>query len=111
MLVAADAERRRIERDLHDGVQQQLVALSVNLQLADGLMSADPAGASMLLQEIRRDVKQALDDTKQLALRIYGSRTANRRDSAHRADGPSNPSRSGFAPQALPTTSASPSTS
>jgi signal transduction histidine kinase len=71
MLVAAAAERRRIERDLHEGVQQQLVALSVNLQLADGLMNTDPSAARTLLQEIRRDVKHALDDTKQLALRIY----------------------------------------
>ena len=71
MLVAADAERRRIERDLHEGVQQQLVALSVNLQLADGLMNTDPAAARILLGEIRREVKEALDDTRQLALRIY----------------------------------------
>ena len=72
MLVAADAERRRIERDLHDGVQQQLVALSVNLQLADGLMSADPAGASMLLQEIRRDVKVAKGGHRRVAASRFG---------------------------------------
>ena len=71
VLVAADAERRRIERDLHEVVQQQLVALSVNLQLTDGLMNTDPAAARTLLGEIRRDVKQALDDTTKLALRIY----------------------------------------
>ena len=71
MLGAAVAERRRIERDLHEGVQQQLVALSVNLQLADGLLNTDPAAARILLGAIRGEVKQALDDTKQLALRIY----------------------------------------
>lgn len=71
LLVAAAADRRRIERDLHEGVQQQLVALSVHLQLADGLMNTDPAAATVLLDEITRDVKQALDDTMQLALRIY----------------------------------------
>jgi signal transduction histidine kinase len=71
LLVAAAADRRRIERDLHEGVQQQLVALSVHLQLADGLVNTDPAAATVLLDEIARDVKQALDDTTQLALRIY----------------------------------------
>lgn len=71
MLVAAAAERRRIERDLHEGVQQHLVAFSVNLQLARELMDADPAAAKTLLAEIERDVQQALDETAQLAQRIY----------------------------------------
>ena len=71
MLIAAAADRRRIERDLHDGVLQQLVALSVNLQLAEGLMKTDLAAATVLLGEITRDVKQALEDTTQLALWIY----------------------------------------
>jgi glucose-6-phosphate-specific signal transduction histidine kinase len=71
LLVSAAADRRRIERDLHEGVQQQLVALSVQLQLAGGLINTDPAAATVLLGEMTRDVKQALDDTTQLALRIY----------------------------------------
>jgi signal transduction histidine kinase len=71
LLVAAAAERRRIERDLHEGVQQHLVAFSVNLQLARELVDADPAGAKTLLAEIARDVQQALDETAQLAQRIY----------------------------------------
>ena len=71
MLVAAAAERRRIERDLHEGVQQHLVAFSVNLQLARELMDADPAAAKKLLAEIARDVQQALDETARLAQRIY----------------------------------------
>jgi signal transduction histidine kinase len=71
LLVAAAADRRRIERELHEGVQQHLVAFSVNLQLARELMDADPAAAKTLLAEIARDVQQALDETAQLAQRIY----------------------------------------
>jgi signal transduction histidine kinase len=71
LLVATAAERRRIERDLHQGVQQHLVAFSVNLQLARELVDAEPAAAKTLLAEIARDVQQALDEAGQLAQRIY----------------------------------------
>jgi signal transduction histidine kinase len=71
LVLAADADRRRIERDLHDGVQQHLVALSVNLQLARQLADADPDAAKTLLEEMGRDVQQALDETAQLAQWIY----------------------------------------
>ena len=71
LVLAADADRRRIERELHDGPQQHLVALSVNLQLARDLADADPAAAQVLLEEMERDVQQALDETAQLAQRIY----------------------------------------
>jgi signal transduction histidine kinase len=71
LVLAADADRRRIERDLHDGVQQDLVALAVNLQLAGRLADADPAAAKTLLEEMGRDVQQALDETAHLAERIY----------------------------------------
>ena len=71
LVLAADADRRRLERELHDGVQQHLVALAVNLQLAIGLTDADPAGAKALLEEMGRDVQQALEEAAQLALRIH----------------------------------------
>ena len=71
LVLAADADRRRIERDLHEGVQQHLVALAVNLQLAGRLGDADPAAAKALLEEMGRDVQRALDETAQLAQRIY----------------------------------------
>jgi signal transduction histidine kinase len=71
LVVAADADRRRIERDLHEGVQQHLVALAVNLQLAGGLADTDPSAAKALLEGMGRDVQQALDETAQLAHRIY----------------------------------------
>jgi signal transduction histidine kinase len=52
-------------------VQQHLVALAVNLQHAAGLADTDPAAAKALLEEMGRDVQQALDDTARLAQRIY----------------------------------------
>jgi signal transduction histidine kinase len=69
----ADADRSRIERDLHDGVRQHLVALSVNLQMAASVVDADSAAAKKLLEEMGRDVQQALDETAQLSQRIYPS--------------------------------------
>jgi signal transduction histidine kinase len=71
LVLAADADRRRIERDLHDGTQQNLVALAANLQLARRLADADPAAAKALLDEMGRDVQQALDETGKLAHRVY----------------------------------------
>jgi signal transduction histidine kinase len=71
LALAADAERRRIEHDLHSGVRQHLVALAVNLQLTGRLVDADPAAAQTLLDEMARHVQQALDETAQLAQRIY----------------------------------------
>jgi len=60
-----------IERELHEGVQQHLVALAVNLQLAGQSADADLAAAKALLAEMGRDVQRALDETAQLAQRIY----------------------------------------
>jgi signal transduction histidine kinase len=68
---AADADRSRIERELHDGPQQDLVSLAVELQLAGRLMGSDPAEAMALLNEMRRHVQEALDRTRELAHRIY----------------------------------------
>lgn len=67
LVLAADAERNRIERDLHAAVQQRLVSLAVSLQLA---VDAEPAAQQTLLEEMRRDVQQALDETAALAERI-----------------------------------------
>ena len=60
-----------IERELHEGVQQHLVALAVNLQLAERRRTPIPPAAKALLDEMGRDVQQALDETAQLAQRIY----------------------------------------
>ncbi len=71
LVLAADADRSRIERALHDGVQQHLVALAVNLQLAGPVADSDPAATKALLEDMGRDVQQALDETAQLAQWIY----------------------------------------
>ncbi len=73
VVTAADSLRRRIERDLHDGVQQQLVALAVNVQLGRERVQSDPTGFSELLEEIGLAVQEALEDVRQLAWRIYPS--------------------------------------
>jgi signal transduction histidine kinase len=73
LVLAADAERRAIERDLHDGVHQHLVALAATLQLARGAVDSDPVAAKTFLEELSRDVRQALDETALLVQRIYPS--------------------------------------
>jgi signal transduction histidine kinase len=71
LALAADAERRGLERALHDGVQQQLVGLAANLELAAGSVDADPAAAKELLAEMARDIRDAIDQTRKLAERIH----------------------------------------
>ena len=71
LVVAADDDRRRIERELHQGVRQHLVALAVNLQRVGLWLDGDPAAARELIGEMERDVQQALDDMAGLAERIY----------------------------------------
>jgi signal transduction histidine kinase len=71
IVVAADAERRRIERDLHDGAQQRLVALAVKLRLARRLVDADLDQARGMLDELRDEVKDAVEELRSLAHGIY----------------------------------------
>jgi signal transduction histidine kinase len=71
LVLAADADRRKIERELHDGAQQDLVGLAVNLQRARRLIATDPAAAVALVDEMRRDVHEALDRSRALAQRIH----------------------------------------
>ncbi len=71
LALAIDGERRSIERALHEGVQQQLVGLVADLELAAGSVDADPAAAKRLLAEVGRDVQQALEETRKLAHQIY----------------------------------------
>jgi signal transduction histidine kinase len=68
---AAVADRRRIERALHDGVQQDLIATSVRLQLLRELLGSDPPAALDLLDELQRDTRDALDRVRSLAGEIY----------------------------------------
>ncbi|MGM1064848.1 sensor histidine kinase [Saccharothrix sp. Mg75] len=70
---AAEAERRRIERDLHDGAQQRLVAVAMGLGRARGKMESDPDGARELIAEAHADAKLAISELRDLARGIYPS--------------------------------------
>ena len=71
LVSAADMDRRALEGELHDGVQQHLVALAVDLRRLAGLIDADPIAAHALLDEMMANVRTALADTTALAERIY----------------------------------------
>ena len=71
LVLDADADRRRIERELHDGAQQDLVGLAVRLQQARSLVDRDPAAAGALVDELRHDVRESLDRLRLLAQWIY----------------------------------------
>jgi signal transduction histidine kinase len=68
---AGDAERRRIERNLHDGAQQRLVALSVALRIAQGKISNSPAEAEDLIAVAADDLAEALVELRELAQGIH----------------------------------------
>ena len=68
---ASAAELRRIERDLHDGAQARLVALSMSIGLAEELMKQDPEAAQRLLAEARADSGTALTELRQLVRGIH----------------------------------------
>jgi signal transduction histidine kinase len=71
LVTAQDEERRRLERNIHDGAQQQLVALAVKARLARTLTDRDPAKAVELLQQIETETQEALEDLRDLARGIY----------------------------------------
>ncbi|MBJ7520717.1 MAG: hypothetical protein JHC84_13560 [Solirubrobacteraceae bacterium] len=65
------AERRRLERDLHDGAQQRLVSLSLQLGLARGAVDRDPQEARELLDRAATELNQALDELRELARGLH----------------------------------------
>jgi signal transduction histidine kinase len=71
LVAAQDAERRRLERNLHDGAQQQLVALAVRLRLARTTASKDLAEADRMLGQLEGDVTDALENLRELARGVY----------------------------------------
>jgi signal transduction histidine kinase len=71
LVAAQDEERRRLERNIHDGAQQQLVALSVKLGLLKALASKDPDQTVRLAEELQRDSTDALENLRDLARGIY----------------------------------------
>jgi signal transduction histidine kinase len=71
-IVAAQDERaRKLERNIHDGAQQQLVALAVKIGLAEQLTERDPARSKEMLAQLRGEVKDALENLRDLARGIY----------------------------------------
>ena len=71
LVAAADEARRRLERNLHDGAQQQLVALRITLQLARQLVAGSPDEAAELLAQTEQEAQDALEELRDLARGIY----------------------------------------
>ena len=72
------SELRRIERDLHDGAQARLVALNMNLGMAEQKLDSDPTAARQLVEEARADVRTALTELRDLARGIHPPVLADR---------------------------------
>ena len=71
IVAARDAERRRLERNIHDGAQQHLVALAVKLRLTATLARRDAARALPSIHELRRQTRDALETLEVLAAGLY----------------------------------------
>jgi signal transduction histidine kinase len=71
LVTAQDEERRRLERNLHDGAQQHLVAIKVKLGLAEMLASRDPEKARATIEQLKGDADEALETLRDLARGIY----------------------------------------
>src|SRR5207245_7206534 len=78
LVAAQDQERRRLERDLHDGAQQNVVALKVKLGLARALAHKDPARAKGLVGELTADADAARETLHDRARGRYPPRVAAR---------------------------------
>lgn len=71
IVVAHDAERRRLERDIHDGAQQQLVSMAVKLGLAKQALAHNPGKAGEVLDDLREDTGRALECLRELARALF----------------------------------------
>jgi len=78
ILTAADEERRRIERDLHDGAQQRLVAVTLTLRLAQSRIATDPAGAAELVAQAQEEAQLAIAELRELARGIHPALLSDR---------------------------------
>jgi signal transduction histidine kinase len=78
LVAAQDEERRRLERNIHDGAQQQLVALAVKARLAGQFAQRDPAKTAELVAQIESEAQSALEDLRDLARGIYPPLLADR---------------------------------
>ena len=71
IVAASDAARRQIERNLHDGAQQHLVALAVNVRLARQLAERDPEASGKILDQLGEGIQEAVQELRALAHGIY----------------------------------------
>jgi PAS domain S-box-containing protein len=71
IVTAGDVERRRLERNLHDGAQQRLVSLSLSLRVAQAMLDSDPAGARAALADASDQLAVALDELRELARGLH----------------------------------------
>jgi signal transduction histidine kinase len=78
LVAAQDEERRRIERNIHDGAQQQLVALAIKLSITESMIGTDIDGERELLAELRQDAAGAVEELRDLARGIYPPMLANK---------------------------------
>jgi signal transduction histidine kinase len=94
LIEAAYAERQRIERDLHDGIQQRIVSARVSLGLADDALDTTPVRGRRMLAEIGCDLEDALEEVRALAQGVYPALLTTYgllealRSAARRAPGP-----------------------
>jgi signal transduction histidine kinase len=78
LVTAQDEERRKLERNLHDGAQQRLVALTVKLGLLERLVERDPAQSRAIAAQLQGDATEALEELRDLARGIYPPLLADR---------------------------------
>jgi signal transduction histidine kinase len=78
LVTAQDEERRKLERNLHDGAQQQIVALAIKLRLLEQLVDRDPDRARATAAELQEDTQAALDELRDLARGIFPPILADR---------------------------------
>lgn len=71
IVTAGDEQRRSLERNLHDGAQQHLVAMAVKLRIAEDLVQDDPIEATKVIEELRDNLKDAIDELRALAHGIF----------------------------------------
>jgi|SRR5215211_4681326 len=77
IMAAADEERRRIERDLHDGAQQRLVALRIKLELTEELLERDRARGLVKLHSLGGELEETLEEIRSLSRGVYPSLLAD----------------------------------
>jgi signal transduction histidine kinase len=71
LVAVSDAERRRFERNLHDGAQQRLVSVALELGMVDGKLADDPETARQLLSRAQDDLAQGLEELRELARGLH----------------------------------------